>query len=81
MAEYKVMWIRPTVYLGLGGEAVEGYKVRILLYPWNEVRDLQLPDNTAELIDEAAKIEVEKRLGVDALGETPPTTTKRAKKS
>jgi len=81
MAEYKVMWIRPTVYVGIAGEAIDGFVVRIILYPWNEARDLKLTDATAELISEAAEVEIEKRLKVDALGETPPAATKRTKKS
>jgi len=81
MSEFQVMWIRPTIYVGIAGEAIDGFLVRIVLYPWNEARDLKLPDNTAELIKEAAELEIAKREGVDALSGATPGTSKRSKKS
>jgi len=81
MAEYTVEWIRPTIYVDNAGSAVDGFTVRIVLYPWNEARDLRLPDATAELISEAAEAEVVKRQAVADLFENPPAPTKRTKKS
>jgi len=81
MAEYTVEWIRPTIYVDNAGSAVDGYKVRIVLYPWNEARDLELPDATAELIKAGAEAEVEKREGVDKLFEGSSEPTKKPKKS
>lgn len=76
MASYTVSWIRPTVYVDNAGQAVTGFKVRIVMQPWNEARDLQLPDATAELIDKAAEAEVKKRVEVDALGKVEIKTKK-----
>jgi len=76
MASYSVEWIRPTVYVDLAGQAVDGFLVRIVLYPWNEARDMKLPDATAELIAEAAELEVKKRAAVDALSGVEVKLTK-----
>lgn len=69
MASYSVEWTRPTVYLDNAGAAVKGYQVRITLYPWNEARDIELPDATPEAIAKLAEIEVKKRANLDKLSE------------
>ena len=81
MAEYTVEWIRPTIYVDNAGSAVDGFAVRIVLYPWNEARDLKLPDATKELIKAAAELEIEKREGVDSLFEGSSNPPKKPKKS
>lgn len=81
MAEYRVEWIRPTIYIDQAGQAVDGFQVRIVLYPWNEARDLKLKDATAEMIGEAAEIEVAKRQAVDELTGAGGEPQKKAKKS
>lgn len=81
MSSYIVSWIRPTIYVDNAGSAVDGFAVRIVLYPWNEARDLKLPDATAELIKEAAEAEIVKREGVDKLFDASPPPAKKAKKS
>ena len=81
MAEYTVEWIRPTIYVDNAGSAVDGFAIRIVLYPWNEARDLKLPDATAELISEAAEAEIVKRQAVADLFEPSATPAKKPKKS
>lgn len=81
MAEYSVEWIRPTVYIDLAGQAVDGFQVRIVLYPWNEARNLKLKEATAELINDAALIEVAKREAVDELTGAGGAAPKKPKKS
>lgn len=66
MPSYKVEWVRPTVYLDNAGFAVEGYQVRITIYPWNEGRDLKMKDANAEAIHELALTEIEKRAAFGA---------------
>jgi len=67
MASYKVEYIRPTVYLDNAGFAVTGYQVRITIFPWNEARDLNVPDTAPETIHPKAVEEISKRAALDEL--------------
>lgn len=69
MASYKVDWIRPTVYIDNAGMAVNGYQVRIIIQPWNEARDINVKDPSAETIKGAATAEVVRRAAIEELVE------------
>jgi len=49
------------------GSAVKGLTVRITMYPWNEARDIFVPEATPEAIKKAALAEIKNREALDKL--------------
>lgn len=69
MASYKVEWVRPTTYIDDAGQVKTGHQVRIVIYPWNEVRDINVERDEPDLIKEAAHEAIVRRFAMDKLSE------------
>lgn len=67
MPSYTVEWTRPTMILDQAGQARDGFQVRIILYPWNEARDLKVYDIDEKTIKKAAETAVKARAALDKL--------------
>jgi len=69
MASYTIELVRPTVYVDEAGDPVSGFRVRILIYPWGEARDLELPTDDPRTIREAAIQAIKRRAAMDKMAE------------
>ena len=67
MASYSIQFIRPTVIIDEAGTPLKGFLVRVLIYPWGEARDLELPSDDPKEINDAATAAIVKRAALDKL--------------
>ena len=67
MASYSIQFIRPTVIIDAAGAPLKGFLVRILIYPWGEARDLELPSDDPTVINDAATAAIVNRAALDKL--------------
>ena len=67
MASYSIQFIRPTVIIDEAGTPLKGFLVRVLIYPWGEARDLELPSDDPKAINDAATAAIVNRAALDKL--------------
>lgn len=69
MASYSVQYTRPTIIIDPGGSPVNGFLVRVVLYPWGEARDLELTTDDPQAVHDAATMAIKNRAALERMSQ------------